>query len=52
VNEMSTVFICGLFDPGTPPNATESQSIGTPARSIRADTAGSSGESCFVVLGS
>jgi hypothetical protein len=30
--EMSTVFICGLFDPG---HATESQSIGAPARSIR-----------------
>jgi hypothetical protein len=72
VNEMSTVFISGLFDPRDytlvafggrdsrslcrcwrhATDATESQSIGAPARSIRADTAGSSGKSGFVVLGS
>jgi hypothetical protein len=47
VNEMSTVFISGLFDPGTPP--TPPNPNPSEPRSIRADTTGSSGESCFVV---
>ena len=45
VNEMSTVFICGLFDPGTPPtppNPDPSEPLPGPSEPIPPDPQGMS----------